>query len=139
MGDHAKSHHGNTQSVIKHKTDLPVGIINALYVAAFVNRHWGKLMMHEQGAVIGHQSLTIFSLLRVAASSAGYKHALDDASVIYSEQLVGEHSSNSTKIDTNLFSSGQQKTYDDCLATIANLHACLTLLHAEGRHLKLFC
>jgi hypothetical protein len=62
VGDHAKSCHGNTQLVIEHKTDLPVGIINASYIAAFVNGHWGKLMMHEQGAVIG-QSLTIFSLL----------------------------------------------------------------------------
>jgi hypothetical protein len=48
--------------VIKHKTDLPVGIINASYVTAFVNGHWGKLMMHEQGAVVG-QSLAIFLLL----------------------------------------------------------------------------
>jgi hypothetical protein len=88
-------------------------------------------MMHEQGAVVG-QSLTIFLLLRVAASSAGYKRALDDASVVYSEQLVGEHSSNSTKIDTNLFSTGQQKTYDDCLAAVTNLHACLTFMLKEG-------
>jgi hypothetical protein len=58
----AKTHCGNTQSVIKHKTDLPVGIINASYVTACVNGHWGKLMMHEQGAVVG-QSLAIFMLL----------------------------------------------------------------------------
>jgi hypothetical protein len=111
--------------------DLPVGIINASYVAAFVNGHWGKLMMHEQGAVV-RQSLTIFSLLRVAASSAGYKHALDNTSVVFSEQLVGEHSSNLMKIDTKLFSSGQQSMYDDCLAAIANLHACLTFMLKEG-------
>jgi hypothetical protein len=131
VGGHAKTRHGNTQSVIEHKTDLPVGIINASYIAALVNGHWGKLMMHEQGAVVG-QSLTIFLLLQVVASSAGYKHALNDASVVYSEQLVGEHSSNSTKIDTNLFSSGQQKMYDDCLAAIINLHACLTFMLKEG-------
>jgi hypothetical protein len=131
VGDHAKSCRSNTQLVIEHKMDLPVGIINASYVAAFVNGHWSKLMMHEQGAVVS-QTLTIFLLLRVAASSASYKHALDDASVVYSEQLVGEHSSNLTKIDTNLFSSGQQKTYDDCLAAIANLHACLTFMLKEG-------
>jgi hypothetical protein len=108
-----------------------VGIINASYIAAFMNGHWGKLIMHEQGTVIG-QSLTIFLLLQVAASSAGYKHALNNASVVYSEQLVGEHSSNLTKIDTNLFSSFQQKMYDDCLAAITNLHACLTFMLKEG-------
>jgi hypothetical protein len=75
-------------------------------------------------------------------SSASYKHALDDASVVYSEQLVGEHSSNSMKIDTNLFFLGQQKMYDDCLAAVTNLHACLTFMLKEGtlsyviKHLK---
>jgi hypothetical protein len=60
--------------------------------------------------------------------SVGYKRVLDEANAVHSEQMVGKTMSNSTKISTNLFSSGKQHTHQNLLSAVLNLHGALTFM-----------
>jgi hypothetical protein len=50
------------------------------------------------------------------------------------QQMVGETSSNMTKISTELFSSGEQSTYIDLKAAVSNVHALLLFMVDETDH-----
>jgi hypothetical protein len=127
FGEHTKNRHGNINSVIKNRTNMPMGVLNLPFVAAFIHGHYGTSSMHDAQMVVG-QNLMIFSFLPARMESVGYKHVLDEANAMHGEQMVGETTSNSTKISTNLFSSGEQRTHQNLLSAVANLHGALTFM-----------
>jgi hypothetical protein len=57
-----KNRCGNINSIIKNKTNMPMGVLNLPFVAAFVHRHYGTSSMPGAQMVVG-QNLTIFSFL----------------------------------------------------------------------------
>ncbi len=127
FGEHTKNRHGNINSIIKNKMNMPMGVLNLLFVAAFIHGHYGTSSMHDIKTVVG-QNLTIFSFLLAGMESVGYKCVLDEANDMHGEPMVGETTSNSTKISTNLFSSGKQCTHQNLLSAVSNLHGALTFM-----------
>lgn len=127
FGEHIKNRRSNINSVIENKTNMPMGVLNLPFIAAFVHGHYGSSSMHDAQTVVG-QNLTIFSFLPAGTETVGYKRVLDEANAVHGEQMVGETTSNATKISTNLFSSGDQRTYQNLLTAVANLHGALTFM-----------
>ena len=127
FSEHLTARSGNCGSVIEFHTDMPLGVINQAFVAAFTSGHFTGALLHEQDGMVG-QNLSIFSFLKANEDSSGYKRARDLTNQTYNEAMVGESPSNATKISTNLFSSGDQRTYTDMLVAIANLHAAVSFM-----------
>jgi hypothetical protein len=127
FGEHTKNRHGNINSVIENKTNMPMGVLNLPFVAVFVHGHYGTSSMHDAQMVVGPH-LMIFSFLPARRESVGYKHVLDEANAVHGKQMVDETKSNSTKISTNLFSSGEQCTHQNLLSPISNLHGALMFM-----------
>jgi hypothetical protein len=123
MKEFCNEHCSSTGSVINHHTDLPMGIIAPGFVAAF----WLASMIHECNAIVS-QNLSVFSFLSAKMESAGYKHLLKETNTAFGEQMVGETSSNTTKLSMDLFSTGKQSAYDDLKTTVANLHTGLMFM-----------
>lgn len=133
LGEHAKARRSNMDKVIEYKTNMPMGIVNVALTAALISGHFGLALLHETNALVG-QNLTIFSFLRAGSETVGYKRAHEENNTVFTEQLIGETSTNATKVSTNPFSNGEQRTYDDLLAAVANLHAVLTFMLHPDEH-----
>ena len=114
-------------SAINCHTDLLMGIIVPGFVAAFISGHYLASMIHECNAIVS-QNLSVFSFLPAKMESVRYKCLLEETNTAFGKQMVGETSSNTTKLSTDLFSTGKQSTYDDLKTTVANLHAGLTFM-----------
>jgi len=125
--EHIKGRRSNTGAVIHHQTDMPMGVVNLPFTAAFISGHYASSPMHDKDAIVG-QNLSIFSFLPAGKDTAGYKRVLDEANTAHGEQMVGTTSTHATKISTNLFSTGEQRTYQNLLSAVSNLHAALTFM-----------
>ena len=131
FSDFCSLRRSNTASVIHHNTNMPMGVLTTAFVGAFIKVYWLSTSLHDSNGVVG-QNLSIFSLLRAKKESVGYKRIRDEANTAHGEQMVGETSSNTTKISTELFSSGEQSTYLDLKAAVSNVHALLSFMVDEA-------
>ena len=131
FGDFCSLRRSDTSSVIHHNTNMPMGIVTAAFVGAFIKVYWLSTNLHDSNGVVG-QNLSIFTLLPAKKESIGYKRVRDETNTAHGEQMVGETSSNTTKISTELFSSGEQRTYADLKAAVSNVHALLSFMVDES-------
>jgi hypothetical protein len=133
FGDFCSLRCSNTASVIHHNTNMPMGVVTAAFVGAFIKVYWLSTNLHDTNGVVS-QNLSVFTLLPAQKKSVGYKHIRDETNTAHGEQMVGETSSNTTKISTELFSSGEQSTYIDLKAAVSNVHALLSFMVDETDH-----
>ena len=130
FGDFCSLRRSDTSSVIHHNTNMPMGVVTAAFVGAFIKVYWLSTNLHDTNGVVG-QNLSVFTLLPAKKESVGYKRIRDETNTAHGEQMVGETSSNTTKISTELFSSGEQSTYLDLKAAVSNVHALLSFMVDE--------
>ena len=130
FGDFCSLRRSDTASVIHHNTNMPMGVVTAAFVGAFIKVYWLSTNLHDSNGVVG-QNLSVFTLLPAKKESVGYKRIRDETNTAHGEQMVGETSSNTTKISTELFSSGEQSTYLDLKAAVSNVHALLSFMVDE--------
>jgi len=111
--------------VIFHRTEFPMNIVNVPFVAAVLNAHFETESLADSRNSIS-RNISVFTLL--AELKDRVNGQMDHTRQVYYEELVGETSSNRTKITTELFSNGRQATIDDLLAALANFDALLTFM-----------
>jgi hypothetical protein len=133
FGDFCSLRRSNTLSVIHHNTNMLMGVVTAAFIGAVIKVYWLSTNLHDTNGVIG-QNLSVFTLLPAKKESVRYKHIRDKTNTVHGEQMVGETSSNTTKISTELFSSGEQSTYIDLKAPVSNVHALLLFMVDETDH-----
>ena len=131
FGDFCSLRRSDTSSVIHHNTNMPMGVVTPAFVGAFIKVYWLSTNLHDTNGVVG-QNLSVFTLLPAKKESVGYKRIRDETNTAHGEQMVGETSSNTTKISTELFSSGEQSTYLDLKAAVSNVHALLSFMVDES-------
>jgi hypothetical protein len=133
FGDFCSLRCSDTASVIHHNTNMPMGVVTAAFVVAFIKVYWLSTNLHDTNGVIG-QNLSIFTLLAAKKESIRYKHIRDKTNTAHGEQMVGETSSNTTKISTELFSSRELSTYIDLKAAVSNVHTLFSFMVDETDH-----
>ncbi len=133
FSDFCSLHHSNTASVIHHNTNMPMGVVTTAFVRAFIKVYWLSSNLHDTNGVIS-QNLLVFTLLPAKKESVGYNHIRDETNTAHGEQMVGEMSSNTTKISTELFSSREQSTYIDLKAAVSNVHTLVLFMVDKTDH-----
>jgi hypothetical protein len=120
---------GDLNIINTYKAKFPLGLITSAFAAMYLNGYWATMPPQQEVTMMG-QCLSIFTFAPICVNTAKYQKQLKELMAIVSEDLVGSINAHHTKASSQLFNKGTITSYQNLLATLANL--LLVLEAANG-------
>jgi hypothetical protein len=120
---------GDLNIINTYKAKFPLGLITSAFAATYLNGYWATMPPQQEVTMVG-QRLSLFTFAPMRTNTAEYQKQLEESTAIVGEDLVGTVNAHRTKASSQLFNKGAITSYQNLLATLANL--LLVLEAADG-------